>query len=71
MRFTTFSREPRIGGSSSLFEAFNPAACLPYFSCPEPRVVDCCKAEEDHDIVECPRCGRQWATRCTFDEDMS
>lgn len=39
--------------------------------CPEPRTVDCCGVVDEHDIVECSRCGRQWTVPCSFDEDYS
>jgi hypothetical protein len=33
--------------------------------------VDCCKQEEDRDVIECSRCGRQKQVACSFDDDMS
>ena len=41
------------------------------FRCPEPRTVDCCGVVDEHDIVECSRCGKQWTVPCSFDEDYS
>ena len=35
------------------------------------RVVSCCGRKPDTDVVECPRCGKQWQQRCNFDEDFS
>jgi choline dehydrogenase-like flavoprotein len=62
----------RIVGGCSLHAAETPGRCQPYHHpCPEPRCVDCCGIEDDRDIMECPHCGKQWATRCTFDEDYS
>jgi hypothetical protein len=37
----------------------------------EPRVVDCCGVVDEHDIVECSHCGKQWTVPCNFDEDYS
>jgi hypothetical protein len=34
------------------------------------RVIVCCSAT-DKDVVECARCGQQWVSRCTFDEDYA
>ena len=41
------------------------------YRCPEPRTVDCCGVVDEHDIVECSRCGKQWTVPCSFDEDYS
>ena len=62
----------RIVGGCSLHVAEIPGGCQPYHHpCPAPRCVDCCGVAEDQDIMECPRCGKQWTARCTFDEDYS
>lgn len=72
------SHEPRVRGGCSLFAAFDPALCpretpaLPGFDrCGFERVVDCCGQVDEHDVVECSRCGRQKLVACTFDEDYS
>jgi hypothetical protein len=36
-----------------------------------PRVVDCCGVVDEHDIVECSHCGKQWTVPCNFNEDYS
>lgn len=62
----------RIKGGCSLFEAECKERCQPFHHrCPEPRVVDCCGVVDEHDIVECPHCGKQWTVPCNFDEDYS
>lgn len=62
----------RIVGGCSLHAAHEPNRCQPYHHrCPEPRVVDCCGVVDEHDIVECSHCGKQWTVPCNFDEDYS
>ena len=62
----------RIKGGCSLHDTERPGACQPYHHrCPEPRCVDCCGVVDEHDIVECPHCGKQWTVPCSFDEDYS
>lgn len=62
----------RIKGGCSLHDAERPNRCLPeHHRCPEPRTVDCCGVVDEHDIVECPLCGKQWTVPCNFDEDYS
>ena len=62
----------RIVGGCSLHASEHPELCQPAKNrCPEPRCVDCCGVTDDVDIMECPRCGKQWHTSCTFDEDYS
>ena len=62
----------RIVGGCSLHAAYNPNLCQPYHHrCPEPRTVDCCGVVDEHDIVECSHCGKQWTVPCNFDEDYS
>ena len=62
----------RIKGGCSLHDAEKPALCQKHLQrCPEPRTVDCCGVVDEHDIVECHRCGRQWKVPCNFDEDYS
>lgn len=63
----------RIVGGCSLHAQHKPELCTPE-SCQKEtaRCVDCCEyAGEDQDIVECLRCGKQWRTPCTFDEEYS
>ena len=62
----------RIKGGCSLHDAEKPALCQKHLRrCPEPRTVDCCGVVDEHDIVECHRCGKQWTVPCNFDEDYS
>ena len=62
----------RIVGGCSLHDAHKPDLCQRHLhTCPEPRTVDCCGVLDDHDIVECHRCGKQWTVPCNFDEDYS
>ena len=65
----------RIKGGCSLHDEEMPELCgwITGGVCADitARVVDCCKRKPDTDVLECPRCGKQWETRCTFDEDMS
>ena len=53
-------------------DAEKPELCQKHLQrCPEPRTVDCCGVVDEHDIVECSRCGKQWTVPCSFDEDYS
>lgn len=62
----------RIVGGCSLHDAEKPELCQKRMHrCPEPRTVDCCGVVDEHDIVECHRCGKQWTVPCNFDEDYS
>lgn len=62
----------RIVAGCSLHDAEKPDLCQrQHLRCPEPRVVDCCGVADERDIVECPRCGKQWTVPCFFDEDCS
>lgn len=62
----------RIKGGCSLRDAEQPNRCCPYHHrCPEPRCVDCCGVVDEHDILECPHCGKQWTAPCSFNEDYS
>lgn len=62
----------RIVGGCSLHDAEKPELCQKHLHCcPEPRTVDCCGVVDEHDIVECSRCGKQWTVPCSFDEDYS
>ena len=62
----------RIKGGCSLHDAEKPELCQKHLHrCPEPRTVDCCGAVDEHDIVECHRCGKQWTVPCNFDGDYS
>ncbi len=62
----------RIVGGCSLHDAEKPEFCQKHLQrCPEPRTVDCCGVVDEHDIVECSRCGKQWTVPCSFDEDYS
>lgn len=62
----------RIVGGCSLHDAEKPELCQKHLQrCPEPRTVDCCGVVDEHDIVECSRCGKQWTVPCSFDEDYS
>lgn len=62
----------RIKGGCSLHDAEKTELCQKHLHrCPEPRTIDCCGAVDEHDIVECPRCGKQWTVPCNFDEDYS
>ena len=60
----------RIVGGYSLHETEKPELC-PNGNHEQWRVVDCCGQEDDRDIIECSRCGRQQSCACSFDEDMS
>ena len=62
----------RIVGGCSLHDTEKPELCQKHLHrCPEPRTVDCCGVVDEHDIVECSRCGKQWTVPCSFDEDYS
>ena len=62
----------RIKGGCSLHDAEKPELCQKHLQrCPEPRTVDCCGVVDEHDIIECSRCGKQWTVPCNFDEDYS
>lgn len=69
----------RIVGGHSLHAAFDPAKCpregvqqhIEGIRCGPWRTVDCCGVVDEHDIVECSRCGKQWTVPCSFDEDYS
>jgi hypothetical protein len=66
----------RVKGGSSLHDDYKPELCGDWrgggrCESHNARVVDCCGREPDRDVVECPRCGKQWSQRCNFDEDMS
>lgn len=59
----------RIVGGYSMHDGHKPELC------PNPtynfclglaRCVDCCGVEDDRDIIECSRCGKQWSERCSF-----
>lgn len=63
----------RVTGGYSLHSRENPDLCkrrYPYNEpCGNARVVKCDGGNKD--IVECSKCGKQWETRCTFDDDCS
>lgn len=59
----------RIVGGYSLHAQEQPELCDR--KCPEPRCVDCCGVTDEVDIMECPKCGKQWSGPCSFDEDYS
>jgi hypothetical protein len=62
----------RVIGGCSLHDTEKPELCKRHLqSCPEPRTVDCCGVVDEHDIIECSRCGKQWTVPCNFDEDYS
>lgn len=62
----------RVVGGCSLHDAEKPELCQKHLQrCPAPRTVDCCGLVDEHDIVECHRCGKQWTVPCNFDEDYS
>ena len=53
----------RIKGGCSLHDAEKPELCQKHLQrCPEPRTVDCCGVVDEHDSIECSRCGKPtWA----------
>lgn len=65
----------RIVGGNSLHARHDPTLCHDPFGrgpqCGTARCVDCCGVEDDRDILECERCGKQWSVRCTFDDDFA
>ena len=62
----------RIVGGCSLHATYKPELCQKHLDrCPEPRTVDCCGVVDEHDIIECSRCGKQWTVPCNFDDDYS
>jgi len=61
----------RIRNGHSLHAEEDPSLCDLHCERHIGRVVDCCHRKPDIDVVECPRCGKQWETLCTFDEDFS
>jgi len=60
----------RIKGGYSLHDKEKPELCQHGIH-GHWRVVDCCKQEEDRDVIECSRCGKQKQVACSFDDDMS
>jgi len=73
------SHEPRIVGGCSLHEQYDPEKCpkeshdpkVRREKCGFARCVDCCKQQDDMDIDECSKCGRQRMVPCYFDEECS
>jgi hypothetical protein len=54
----------------SIWPEEHPELCKPTTEpCGEARIVQC--DGDDWDIAECSKCGKQYKTRCTFDEDYS
>ena len=53
----------RTGSSMPRFTR-DPNSCR----CLSSRCVAC---DYEQDLKECPECGTQWVTKCTFDEEMS
>jgi len=65
------SFEPRIRGGYSLHSEHRPELCIEPCQRHIARVVDCCKADPDRDVIECPKCGEQRSVPCSFDEEFS
>lgn len=73
------SHEPRIVGGYSLHAAYDASKCprenealaQQGEKCGHFRCVDCCKQEEERDVEECDRCGRQISVTCSFDDEYS
>lgn len=64
--------EGRIVGGHSLHPAHNPQLCKRGIEkCGHWRTVDCCRVEEDRDIIECSKCGEQRSAKCNFDDEYS
>lgn len=62
----------RIRGGYSTHESFDPSKCPTGGRCHQHgRCVDCCGVEDDRDIIECQKCGKQWSESCSFDEEFS
>lgn len=61
----------RIRGGYSLHDEHKPELCKSDEGCGSWRCVDCCGVEDERDVIECARCGKQRSVRCSFDEDFS
>jgi hypothetical protein len=63
---------PRIVGGYSTHDRHKPDLCDPMTGrCGPWRCVDCCGVEDDRDIEECQKCGKQKSVRCSFDDDFA
>ena len=69
MTYVNGSLVPRITGGYSTHSDYDPAKC--HNLAHAWRCVDCCKREDERDVLECQRCGKQISVACSFDEDFS
>lgn len=65
------SHIPRIVGGCSRHAEFDASKCIHGERCGPWYVVDCCGQEDDKDVDECGRCGKQVSSRCNYDDDTN